>query len=160
VTELKQGDPAPPFSLPDQSAQMVNLTDYRGRRLLLYFYPKAETSGCTVQALAVRDAKNEFAALGAEVLGISPDTPERLRGFDAHHGLGFPLLSDPNHAVADAYGVWGEKSLYGNRFFGVIRSAFLIGPDGRVQASWYRVSPGQTVPKALKELARQSGPAG
>jgi peroxiredoxin Q/BCP len=157
---LKQGDRAPAFSLPNQSSQMVSLSDYQGRRLLLYFYPKAETSGCTVQALAIRDARDDFASQGVDVLGISPDRPERLAGFDQHHALGFPLLSDVDHAMADAYGVWGEKSLYGNKFFGVIRSAFLIGADGLIEAAWYRISPGQTVPKAMQALARAAGPIG
>lgn len=160
MTPLKEGDRAPAFALPNQSSQMVSLADYIGQRLLLYFYPKAETSGCTVQALAIRDAKDEFASQGVDVLGISPDPPDRLAGFDQHHGLGFPLLSDVDHSVADAYGVWGEKSLYGNTFFGVIRSAFLIGADGLIEAAWYKISPGQTVPKAMQRLARSAGPVG
>ena len=152
MTELRTGDQAPPFSLPDQRGKLVDMADYLGRRLLLYFYPKAETSGCTVQAQAVRDALEDLRTLGVDVVAISPDPPERLRRFDEHHGLGFPLLSDPDHAVADAYGAWGEKSLYGHRFFGVIRSSFLVGPDGRVERAWYRISPGQTVPKAMRAL--------
>ena len=153
MTELRPGDPAPPFDLPDQSGTSVRLTDYRGRKLLLYFYPKADTPGCTTQSCAVRDAREDLSGLGIDAVGISPDKPRKQRVFDEKFGLGFPLLSDPDHAVAEAYGVWGERSMYGKTYMGIIRSSFLIGEDGRVVEAWYKVKPGDTVPNALAATA-------
>ncbi|MDQ4149805.1 MAG: thioredoxin-dependent thiol peroxidase [Actinomycetota bacterium] len=150
--ELKVGDPAPPFELPDQDGKVVRLSDYAGRKLLVYFYPKAGTSGCTAQACSVRDALPDLAQLGTDVVGISPDKPDAQAKFDRSYTLGFPLLSDPDHRVAEAYGVWREKSNYGKRYMGVVRSSFLVGEDGVLQGVWYGVSPAKTVPSAIEAL--------
>ena len=150
---LQPGDPAPAFSLPDRSGAIVSLSDFAGRKLLLYFYPKADTPGCTTQSCAVRDAREDLASLGVDVLGISPDRPDAQSRFDEKYGLGFPLLSDPDHAVAEAYGVWGEKKNYGRTYMGIIRSSFLIDGEGRIERAWYKVSPATTVPNARKALA-------
>ena len=144
---------APPFALRDQRGDIVKLEDFRGRTLLVYFYPKADTPGCTTQSCAVRDAQEDLAELGVDVVGISPDEPDAQAAFDEKFSLGFPLLSDPDHAVADAWGVWGEKSMYGNTYMGVIRSSFLVDEDGRIREAFYKVSPKDTVPKARKALA-------
>lgn len=149
---LKPGDKAPDFELTDQNGIMVSLVDYRGRKVLLYFYPKAGTSGCTLQARSVRDAMQELAGLGADVMGISPDEPSTQQLFDRKHNLGYPILSDPDHVVADAYGVWEEKTIQGKLSEGIVRSAFLIDEEGKVIQTWYRVTPEDTVPKAVKEL--------
>jgi peroxiredoxin Q/BCP len=150
---LKPGDPAPPFSLPDQAGRTVGLADHRGRKVLVYFYPKADTPGCTTQSCAVRDAREDLASLGVDVLGISPDRPDAQARFDQKFTLGFPLLSDPEHAVADAYGAWGEKTSYGKPSVGIIRSSFLVSEDGTIQEAWYKVSPADTVPNARAALA-------
>jgi peroxiredoxin Q/BCP len=153
---LTQGDPAPSFSLPDQAGDTVSLSDFAGRRLLVYFYPKADTPGCTTQSCAVRDAREDLSSLGVDVVGISPDEPEAQSRFDQKFGLGFPLLSDPDHSMAQAYGVWGEKINYGKKYMGIIRSSFLIDADGRVAEAWYKVSPKVTVPKARRALSGAS----
>jgi thioredoxin-dependent peroxiredoxin len=147
---LTAGDPAPPFELPDQDGGVVRLSDFTGRKVLVYFFPKADTPGCTAQSCSVRDARADFEGLGIAAVGISPDLPKAQKAFDAKYGLGFPLLADHDHAVAEAYGVWGERSLYGRKYMGITRSSFLIGEDGRVLEAWYKVSPKETVPKALK----------
>jgi len=151
---LEPGDPAPPFSLPDQTGATVSLSDFAGRKLLLYFYPEADTPGCTTQSCAVRDAREDLASLGVDVVGVSPDQPEAQSRFDEKFALGFPLLSDPDHAVADAYGVWGEKVNHGRTYMGIVRSSFLIGEDGRIERAWYKVAPADTVPNARKALAQ------
>jgi peroxiredoxin Q/BCP len=142
---LAPGDAAPPFALLDQHGQTVRLGDFEGRRLLVYFYPEADTPGCTTQSCDVRDHREEFDSLGVDVVGISPDTPEKQLAFDRKYDLGFPLLADAGHAVADGWGTWGER--------GVIRSSFLVGPDGRIEQAWYRVKPAETVPNARAALA-------
>ena len=152
MTQLKAGDRAPAFSLPDQEGKVVKLSGFKGRKVLVYFYPKANTSGCTTQACAVRDAMPDLSKLGVAAVGISPDAPEQQKKFDDKHTLGFPLLSDPDHKVADGYGVWGEKSMYGRKYEGIIRSAFLVDERGRIAASFYKVSPKDTVPKAMQAL--------
>ncbi len=154
MPQLKPGDRAPEFDLNDQQGQAVKLTDFKGKKLLLFFYPKALTSGCTKQACSVRDARTELADLGVTALGLSPDPIDLQKKFDAKHSLGFPLLSDPDHAVAVAYGVWGEKSMYGKKYEGIIRSAFLIDENGIIIQAWYKVSPEQTVPKARAALGK------
>jgi len=150
---LKAGDPAPDFALEDQQGNTVNLSDFRGRRIILYFFPRADTPGCTTQACSLRDAHDRVDAAGAVVIGISPDKRSAQARFDTKYGLGFPLLSDPDHAVADAYGVWGERSMYGKKYMGIIRSAFVIDEEGRISEAFYKVSPKETVPKALQALA-------
>lgn len=132
----------------------MRLEDFRGRKLLVYFYPKALTTGCTAQSCSVRDAREDLSGLGVDAVGISPDAPARQAKFDAKHGLGFPLLSDPDHSVAEAYGVWGEKSMYGRKYMGIVRSSFLIDEDGKIAEIWYGVKPKDTVPKALAALGQ------
>ena len=149
MTTLAAGDAAPDFSLPDQSDRPTRLSDLRGRRVLVYFYPEADTPGCTTQSCAVRDARADFEGLEVEVLGISPSPVDAQAAFDRKFSLGFPLLSDPDHAVAEVYGAWGERTLYGKSYLGIIRSSFLIDADGRIEGAWYKVSPKDTVPKAL-----------
>jgi len=120
--------------------------------VLIYFYPKADTPGCTTQSCSVRDARKDFGTQGVDVLGISPDKPAAQQKFDTKYGLGFPLLADEDHAVAEAFGVWGEKSMYGRKYMGIVRSAFLIDEKGKIAGAWYGVSPKDTVPGALAAL--------
>ena len=115
----------------------------------MYFYPEADTPGCTTQSCAIRDAREDLSGLGVDVVGISPDEPAEQSAFDEKFALGFPLLSDPDHAVADAWGAWGDKSMYGRSYEGIIRSSFLVDGDGNITHSWYKVSPGKTVPNVL-----------
>jgi len=152
MSRLKVGDKAPSFSLEDQNGRIVSLADFQGTRLLLYFYPKADTPGCTRQARSVRDAAESLQESGAAAVGISPDPPDKQKKFDNKYNLGFPLLSDPDHKVAKTYGVWGKKSLYGKSYEGIIRSSFLIDEDGRVLQATYGVKPEDTVPKAQGAL--------
>ena len=152
---LKAGDRAPAFTLVDQSGAKVKLSDFKGRNVVLYFYPKADTPGCTTQSCALRDAEPDLSGLDAVVIGVSPDSPERQRKFDEKYGLGFTLLADEAHEVAEKYGVWGEKVNYGKKYMGIIRSAFVINPAGKIAAAFYKVSPKDTVPKvtaALEEI--------
>jgi peroxiredoxin Q/BCP len=153
MQRLEPGDKAPPFSLDDQSGKVVSLSDYAGRRLLVYFYPEADTPGCTKQSCSLRDARSDLSSLDVDVVGISPDDPDKQGKFDRKYGLGFPLLSDPDHSVAETYGVWGEKSAYGKTYMGIIRSSFLIDEDGAIAQAWYKVKPEETAPKALEALA-------
>jgi thioredoxin-dependent peroxiredoxin len=153
MTTLAAGDPAPAFALRDQRERTVALEDLRGRKVLVYFYPKADTPGCTTQSCAVRDAREDLAGLGVDVLGISPDEPEDQAAFDEKLSLGFPLLSDPDHAVAHAWGVWGEKSMYGKTYMGIVRSSFLVDERGLIAEAWYKVSPRDTVPNVRSALA-------
>ena len=151
---LKPGEKAPYFELLNQSSSTVSLSDYKGKKLLVYFYPKADTSGCTKQACGIRDAETDLAGLGVAAVGISPDKPTKLQKFDEKHGLGFTLLSDPDHAIAQAYGAWGEKKMYGKRYEGIIRSAFLLDEQGTIVEAWYNVKPLDTVPKTLEALEK------
>jgi peroxiredoxin Q/BCP len=153
MERLRSGDPAPDFALADQSGDVVRLSDLRGRKVLVYFYPKADTPGCTAQSCSIRDHRQDLGGLGVAVLGISPDRPDDQAAFDAKYSLGFPLLSDPDHAVAEAWGTWGEKTAYGKTTMGIIRSSFLIDEQGRIEQAWYRVKPEDTVPKAMHALA-------
>jgi thioredoxin-dependent peroxiredoxin len=148
---LKPGDQAPGFTLPDQSGHDVSLSGFRGRQVLVYFYPKADTPGCTAQACALRDALPSVGTTA--VLGISPDPAKRQAAFDTKYGLGFPLLSDTDHAVAEAYGVWVQKNMYGRSYMGIERSAFLVGGDGKLEEVWYKVAPKATAENLLKALA-------
>jgi peroxiredoxin Q/BCP len=152
MAKLKVGDKAPLFSLEDQNGRLVSLDQFRGTRLLLYFYPRADTPGCTRQACSVRDRAEHLQEVGAAAAGISPDPPEKQKKFDQKYRLGFPLLSDPDHKVAQAYGAWGRKSMYGRTHQGVIRSSFLIDEDGYIQQVTYHVKPEDTVPLAEKVL--------
>ncbi len=157
MAQLEVGMRAPGFDLVDQAGRLHRLSDYAGKPLVLFFYPKANTSGCTVQACAVRDARGELGELEVAAVGISPDAPDLQRKFDEKHGLGFPLLADTEHAVCEAYGVWAEKTMYGKKYWGVVRSAFLIGSDGRIAAAFYKVSPLDTAPKLLAALKTVGG---
>jgi peroxiredoxin Q/BCP len=150
---LAPGTRAPAFTLTDQHGKKVKLSDFKGRPVVVYFYPKADTPGCTTQSCALRDAEPDLKKLKAVVLGISPDKPEEQLKFDEKYGLGFELLADEEHVVAEKYGVWGEKSLYGRKFMGIIRSAFVIDAQGKVAAAFYKVSPKDTVPKVTAALA-------
>jgi len=152
MAQLKIGDKAPAFSLEDQQGKTVRLADFKGRKLLVYFYPKANTPGCTAQSCSVRDARRDFDKKGVAVIGVSPDKPSAQKKFDEKYTLGFPLLADTEHVMAEAYGVWGEKSMYGKKYFGIIRSSFLIDEKGRIAGAWYKVSPADTVPSALSAL--------
>ncbi len=138
---IEIGSPAPQFTLPDQDGNSVSLGDYAGKTLVLYFYPKASTSGCTVQACGVRDHLPNYAEAGAVVVGISPDPVKAIKRFADNESLDFTLLADEDHAVCEAYGVWAEKSMYGRRFFGALRATFIIGPDGIVAHVIPRVTP-------------------
>jgi len=149
---LKAGDPAPDFALPDQHGDTVRLSDLRGGKVIVYFYPRADTPGCTTQACSLRDAHEPLEVAGATVVGISPDKPAAQAKFDTKYGLGFTLLSDPDHAVAEAYGAWGERSMYGKKYMGIVRSAFVIDEQGRIVEPFYKISPKDTVPNALKAL--------
>ncbi|HTT90940.1 MAG TPA: thioredoxin-dependent thiol peroxidase [Acidimicrobiales bacterium] len=148
---LKAGDPAPDFTLADQSGHEVSLASFRGRRVLVYFYPKADTPGCTAQACALRDALPSVGTTA--VLGISPDPPKKQAAFDTKYGLGFPLLSDAGHSVAEAYGVWVQRSMYGRSYMGIERSAFLVGEGGKLEQVWYKVAPKATAENLLQALA-------
>ena len=145
---LKTGDKAPKFKLLDQNNNKVSLSDFSGQKLLIYFYPKADTPGCTTQSCSVRDAADDLSGLNMAAVGISPDQPDKQQKFDDKYGLGFPLLSDPDHEVAEAYGAWGEKKNYGKTYMGIIRSSFLVDEKGKIAQVAYKVKPGDTVPKA------------
>lgn len=149
MPKLTAGDPAPDFSLLDQAGRTVRRADFLGKRLVVYFYPRADTPGCTRQACSVRDHRAELLSRGLQTLGISPDPPERQAKFDQKYSLGFTLLSDPDHRVAQAYGAWGEKKQAGNASEGIIRSSLLIDEQGKIVEAWYQVKPEDTVPNAL-----------
>lgn len=138
---VEKGAPAPEFTLPSDEGGDVTLSELRGRKVVLYFYPKDDTSGCTIQACDFRDAQPRFEGVDAVVLGVSPDPVESHAEFRAKHGLTFPLLADVDHRVSEAYGVWKEKKLYGRTFMGVERSTFLIDEDGVVTEIWRKVKP-------------------
>lgn len=148
--KLSPGDKAPAISLLDQDGTKVSLSSFKGRKVLVFFYPKADTPGCTQQACGLRDVSGEVG--DTAIIGISPDEPAKQKKFDTKHGLGFPLLADTEHKVAESYGVWGEKSMYGRKYFGIIRSAFLIDEKGKVEQAWYKVSPKDTPKNLLKAL--------
>jgi peroxiredoxin Q/BCP len=152
MARLEPEDTAPAFALPDQHGDTVRLEDLRGRKVLVYFYPEADTPGCTKQSCDLRDHRQDLAGIGAEVVGISPDRPEAQLAFDRKYDLGFPLLSDPDHQVAEAWGAWGEKTRNGRTSVGIIRSSFLIDEDGSIERVWYGVTPQDTVPNALAAL--------
>ena len=147
---LAPGDTAPAFSLLDQSETPVNLADFKGRKVLLYFYPRADTPGCTAQSCGLRDVAADVG--DTAILGISPDGPKKQAKFDTKYGLGFPLLADQDHAVAEAYGAWVQKSMYGKKYMGIVRSAFLVDEDGRIAEAWYKVSPKDTATNLLSAI--------
>ncbi|GAA4389165.1 thioredoxin-dependent thiol peroxidase [Tsukamurella soli] len=151
-TRLAPGDPAPSFTLPDADGNAVSLADYRGRRVVLYFYPAAMTPGCTKQACDFRDNLTDFAEAGLDVIGISPDKPEKLAKFRDRDALTFPLLSDPDKEVLTAYGAFGEKTMYGKTVHGVIRSTFVVGPDGKIEVAQYNVRATGHVAKLRRDL--------
>ena len=153
MAELQRGASAPAFSLLDQDGNTVKLADFTGKKLLLYFYPKADTPGCTTQACSIRDEMPNLSGLGIAAVGISPDKPEKLKKFRDKYDLNFLLLSDPEHKAADAYGTWGRKSMYGKEYEGIIRSSFLLDEKGKVIQAWYKVSPKDTVPFAKQAMA-------
>jgi len=151
---VRVGDPAPEFALESDTGETVRLSDLRGAPVVLYFYPKDETSGCTKQACDIRDNWSEFERLGATVLGVSPDSAESHAGFRANHGLPFALLVDSDHAVAEAYDAWGEKKNYGRTYTGIIRSGIVIDPDGKLAAVKHNVKADKHREWALAELAK------
>jgi len=152
MADLKVGAKAPAFTLKDQRGKPVKLSDFKGKRVVVYFYPRADTPGCTTQSCALSEAIPDLKKLRAVVIGISPDTPEKQKKFDEKYGLGFPLLADEDHAVAQKFGTWGQKMLYGKKFMGIIRSAFVIDEQGKIAATFYKVSPKDTVPKVTAAL--------
>jgi len=149
---LQPGDKAPDFTLPDDTGSPVALADYRGRRLVLYVYPVAMTPGCTTQACDFRDSLDALHAAGVEVVGLSPDQPDKLAAFRARDHLTFPLLSDPDKATLTAYGAWGDKMLYGKTVTGVIRSTFVIDADGTIELAQYNVKATGHVAKLRRDL--------
>jgi peroxiredoxin Q/BCP len=150
MAQLKPGDKAPDIKLADQQGKTVKLSDYKGRKVLVYFYPKADTPGCTTQACGLRDVLGDIGDAG--VIGISPDPPAKQAKFDQKYGLGFPLLADVDHAVAEAYDVWAEKSMYGRTYMGIVRSAFLVDEKGKLAEVWYKISPKDTPKNLLAAL--------
>lgn len=140
---LSEGDKAPAFTLPDQSGEKVKLSDFKGETVILYFYPRADTPGCTTQACGVRDRRGDYEQAGARVIGISPDEVGAIDKFAGKFDLDFTLLADADHAVAEKYGTWVEKSMYGKKYMGVQRATFIIGPDGRIAKVFPKVSPKQ-----------------
>jgi len=146
---LQIGDPAPDFELLSAAGEPVKLADFRGRRLIVFFYPKADTPGCTTQACGFRDNFPTFEAADAAVVGISPDAPAALAKWKAKQNLPYPLLSDPDHVVAEAYGVWAEKSMYGKKYMGITRSHFVIDAAGNLEDIQVKVSPKDSVERAV-----------
>jgi peroxiredoxin Q/BCP len=139
MTRLEPGQQAPQFRLPDDSGGVLDLADLRGRYVVLYFYPADGTPGCTTEATQFQQRLADLEALGVEVIGCSPDQPERHQRFRSDLGLRFHLVSDPDHTTMERFGAWGEKTLYGKKHVGVIRSTVLVDPDGRVAKAWYNV---------------------
>jgi thioredoxin-dependent peroxiredoxin len=154
---IEPGDPAPDFELPDQDGRAVKLSDFRGQPVVVYFYPKADTPGCTTQACGVRDHRADYAKVGSVVLGISPDPVSKVKKFHDKFDLNFPLLADEGHAVADSYGVWAEKSMYGKTYFGNERTTFVIDPAGKVAEVLRKVKPAEHDELVLAALT-EAGP--
>jgi peroxiredoxin Q/BCP len=155
---IQPGDDAPDFELPDQNGRPVRLADLRGQPAVVYFYPKADTPGCTVQACGVRDRRADYEGAGARVLGISPDPVAKVKKFHDKQTLGFTLLADEDHAVAEAYGVWIEKSMYGRKYMGNERTTFIVGADGKVAEVLRKVKPAEHDALVLKALAEAAPP--
>lgn len=152
---LSIGDLAPDFTLTSAENKLVHLSDFRGQQVVVFFYPKAATPGCTTQACGFRDQFPIIEAAQATVIGISPDTPAVLAQWQAKENLPYTLLSDPDHAVAEAYGVWGEKKMYGKAYLGIIRSHFVVDPDGKLADVQVQISPKDSVEKAVKALQQR-----
>ena len=150
---LTVGSPAPGFALVSDNGEIVKLSHLKGSQVVVYFYPKDDTPGCTKQACGVRDAWDAFSAAGAVVLGVSPDGQASHAKFKAKHGLPFTLLSDPDHVAAEAYGAWGKKSMYGKEYMGIIRSTVVVGADGKVKAVFPKVKPEAHAQQVLDALA-------
>lgn len=150
MPKLEPGEEAPEFTLEDQDGNKVSLSDQRGHKTLVYFYPKADTPGCTKQSCGLRDVATQVG--DTSIIGISPDKPAAQKKFDQKYNLGFPLLSDPDHLTAEDYGAWGERSMYGKKYMGIIRSAFLVDEQGKVEQAWPRISPEDTPKNLLKAL--------
>jgi len=155
---VEPGDVAPDFELPDQDGRTVKLSDFRGQPVVVYFYPKASTPGCTTQACGVRDHRADYEQVNAIVLGISPDPVAKVKKFHDNEGLNFALLADEGHHVADDYGVWAEKSMYGKTYFGNERTTFVIGPDGKVASVLRKVKPAEHDGLVLGALAEATPP--
>jgi thioredoxin-dependent peroxiredoxin len=155
---IDPGAKAPDFQLPDQDGRTVKLSDFRGQSVVVYFYPKASTPGCTTQACGVRDHRTEYERADAVVLGISPDPVAKVKKFHDKEGLNFALLTDEGHQVADAYGVWVEKSMYGRTYWGVQRTTFVLDTDGKVAAVLHKVKPGEHDARVLAALAEATPP--
>ncbi len=155
MARLTPGRPAPDIRLNADDGSTVALSDLRGQRIVLYFYPKDDTSGCTTQACAFRDQQADFDAMGAKIIGVSPDSVASHVKFRDKHGLPFTLLSDPDHDAAEAYGVWVQKSMYGRTYMGIERSTFVIGPDGVVEQVLYKVKPAGHADSVLDLLGGQ-----
>jgi peroxiredoxin Q/BCP len=153
---LEEGDMAPSFTLDDQDGKPVSLSDFEGQTVVLYFYPRASTPGCTTQACGVRDRKADYEAAGATVIGVSPDEVADIAKFADNQDLDFTLLADPDHSVAEAYGTWVEKSMYGKKYMGVQRATFIIGPDGRAARVFPKVQPKKHDDLVLGALAELS----
>ncbi len=152
---IEEGDPAPDFELEADSGDTVRLTDLRGRRVILFFYPKDDTSGCTKEACGFRDGLPDFESLDAAVLGVSPDGVTSHQRFRDKYDLNFPLLVDSDHAVAEAYGAWGQKKLYGREYEGILRSTFVIDPEGRIERVYANVRPADHAEQVLDHLSQQ-----
>jgi peroxiredoxin Q/BCP len=153
---LERGDKAPTFTLPDQNGDSVKLSNFKGQTVVLYFYPRADTPGCTTQACGVRDHFEDYAEIGARVIGVSPDEVADVKKFAEKFDLDFTLLADADHAIAEKYGTWVEKSMYGKKYMGVQRATFLIDAEGKIAKVFPKVSPkthDDIVLKALAELA-------
>ena len=140
MTQLKIGDKAPLFAGTDQDGKSISLSDFRGRKVILYFYPKDNTPGCTAEACSLRDGRAELQRMGFEVIGVSPDSVKSHQGFIAKHGLNFPLIADADKSIAAAYGVWGEKKFMGRTYMGILRTTFVIGPDGTIEKIFDKVN--------------------
>jgi peroxiredoxin Q/BCP len=152
MVKLAAGDTAPAFTLPDQDGKDVSLSDFAGRRVVIYFYPADDTPGCTKEACQFNDLLADFDRAGVDVLGISPDGAASHQRFRARYGLAVRLLSDPSHAAMERYGAWGEKTLYGRTSMGVIRSTFVVGADGKIAKAWYSVRADGHAAKVLAEI--------
>jgi thioredoxin-dependent peroxiredoxin len=155
---IEPGQQAPDFALPDQDGRVVKLSDFRGQTVVVYFYPKADTPGCTKQACGVRDHRADYAEAGAVVLGISPDPVVNVKRFQEKYGLDFSLLADEDHSVAEVYGVWVQKSMYGRKYLGNERTTFIIDPDGRVSRVLRKVRPSEHDELLLQALEDAGSP--